>query len=69
MQGKIEKYHLTIPQENIWLLENVNANTTINNILGIFKINKKLNLRILNKVMNKIIETNDALRIKYVSDF
>lgn len=79
MQGKIEKYHLTIPQENIWLLENVNANTTINNILGTFIINKKLNLRILNKVMNKIIETNDALRIKivkednipkqYVSDF
>lgn len=51
MQGKIEKYHLTIPQENIWLLENVNANTTINNILGTFRINKKLNLRILNKVV------------------
>lgn len=68
MQGKIDKYHLTIPQENIWLLDKVNPNTTINNILGTFRINKKLDIEILNKVINEIVRTNDALRLRIVEE-
>ena len=33
MENKIKMYNLTIPQENIWLLDRINPNTTINNIL------------------------------------
>lgn len=51
MQNKCEKYHLTIPQENIWLLEKINPNTTLNNILGVFRINKKLDLNILKHII------------------
>lgn len=68
MQEKIEKYHLTIPQENIWLLDKINPNTTLNNILGTFRINQKLDIDILNKVMNEIVRTNDALRIRIVEE-
>lgn len=68
MQNKKGKYHLTIPQENIWLLEKINPNTTLNNILGVFKINKKMDLNILNNVMNKIVETNEALRLRIVEE-
>ena len=66
MQEKSEKYHLTIPQENIWLIDKINPDTTINNILGTFRINKKLDIDILNKVLNEIVRTNDALRIRIV---
>lgn len=66
MQENIEKYHLTIPQENIWRLEEVNPNTNINNIFGTFRINKILDIKILKKAINKIIETNDALRLRII---
>lgn len=66
MQEKREKYQLTIPQENIWLLDKINPDSTINNILGTFRINKKLDINILNKVLNEIVRTNDALRIRIV---
>ena len=65
---KLKQYNLTIPQENIWLLEKLNSNTNINNVLGTFIINQKLNLNILKKVMNKIVECNDALRIRIVEE-
>lgn len=68
MQKNVEMYDLTIPQENIWLLEKNNPNTNLNNICGTFRIDKKLDITILNEVMNKIVETNDALRIKIIEE-
>lgn len=68
MDNKIKMYNLTIPQENIWLLDRINPNTTINNILGTFRINKKLDVNILNKVINEIVRTNEALRIRIVEE-
>src|SRR5574344_3136 len=68
MDNKIKMYNLTIPQENIWLLDRINPNTTINNILGTFRINKKLDVDILNKVINEIVRTNEALRIRIVEE-
>jgi len=61
---EITNYNLSIPQENIWMVENLNVGTNINNVFGIFKIDKRLDVNILKKVMNKIIENNDALRIR-----
>lgn len=57
-------YELTIPQQNIWLVEQLNPNTTINNIYGTLSIKKSLDLNILKNAINKIIENNDALRIR-----
>ena len=68
MDNKIKMYNLTIPQENIWLLDRINPNTTINNILGTFRINKKLDVDILNKVINEIVRTNEALRIRIIEE-
>lgn len=61
---KIKYYNLTIPQENIWMIEQLNENSTINNICSTFLIKKSLDLEILKKAINKIIENNDALRIR-----
>ena len=57
-------FKLTIPQENIWMVEQLNSDTNINNITGIFEINKLLDLDTLQKVMNMIVQKNDALRIR-----
>ena len=72
-------YELTIPQQNIWLVEQLNPNTNINNIYGTLSIKKSLDLNILKNAINKIIENNDALRIRideidskpmqYISDY
>ena len=64
MGDVFNRANLTIPQENIWLIEELNSNTNINNIFGTFRIKQKLNLKILNQVMNKIVEKNDALRLR-----
>lgn len=64
LNEKKQYFDLTIPQENIWLTEQLNPNTTINNVFGTFFINKSLNIDILKKAINKIIENNDALRIR-----
>ena len=56
---KEKRYDLTIPQENIWIIEELNSNTNINNILGTFRIKQKLDLKTLNETMNKIVEMND----------
>lgn len=62
------KHKLTIPQENIYLIESANNNTNMNNIFGVFKICKKLDIEILKVVMNRIIENNDAFRIKIIEN-
>ena len=64
----MEKYNLTTPQSNIWAVEEFNEKTNINNVFGIFKINKKLDVEILKKAINKVIELNDALRIRIVME-
>lgn len=61
---EIKYYNLSIPQENIWLIEKLNENSNINNVCGTFFIKKALDLDILKKAINKIIENNDALRIR-----
>ncbi|MDD2377156.1 MAG: amino acid adenylation domain-containing protein [Clostridia bacterium] len=59
-----KKYGLTFPQSNIYLVEKVSGKTSINTIAGILNINDKFDERICNKIINRLIEKNDALRIK-----
>ena len=42
-------FDLSIPQENIWLTEQLNENTDINHIYGTLFINKKMDIEFLNQ--------------------
>lgn len=57
-------YNLTSPQENIWMLENLNKNTNMNNILGTFCMDEILDVNMLQQAINKMIEINEGLRIR-----
>ena len=57
-------YELTNPQKNIYLREEYYPNTSINNISFTYYFEKDLNPEICVIAINKIIESNDALRIR-----
>lgn len=65
---KKEFYELTNPQKNIYLREEYYPNTSINNISFTYYFEKDLNPEICVKAINKIIESNDALRIRIKKD-
>lgn len=58
------KYDLTFPENNIYLVEKFSEDTTINTIAGLLKIESKFDEKICNEIVNKLIASNDALRIK-----
>ena len=62
------KYGLTFPQKNIWLVEEFFGKSPINTIVGIFKVNKEFDFQICEKAVNKMVEVNDGLRLKLVRE-
>ncbi len=64
INNKLPIFDLSIPQENIWLTEQLNENTDINHIYGTLFINKKMDIELLKIAVNRIIENNDALRLR-----
>lgn len=58
------KYNITIPQNNIYMVEKFQSGTSINIIAGKLNIKTGFNSKIWNKLLNKLVEDNDALRIK-----
>jgi len=62
------KYSLTFPQKNIWLVEKFFGKSPINTIVGIFNVNKEFDKAICEKAINKMVEVNDALRIKVIEE-
>lgn len=58
------KYSLTFPQKNIWLVENFYESKKINSISGSLKIYKDFDVNIAKQTINKFVELNDAMRIK-----
>lgn len=60
----IKYFDLTIPQENIWVTEQLNPNMDINHIYGTLFIDQKMDLELLKVALNRMIENNDALRIR-----
>lgn len=63
------KFPLTGPQKNIYQLEQVNTeNTLLNSIYSVLKLPKNTNLEILDKVLNKVIELNDSLRLRFIQN-
>lgn len=57
-------FNLSIPQQNIWAVEQVSSETNINNITGTFEIDKILDINILQKVMNTMVENSDAMKMR-----
>lgn len=59
-----KKYNLTGPQKSIWDTEKFYRDTVVNNISGTLKILDKVNIKFLEKAINKFVEENDSMRIK-----
>lgn len=55
---------ISAPQRNIWLTEELNEGSNINTLFGTFVMPKILDIDILKKAINKIVETNDVMRMK-----
>ena len=62
------KYNLTIPQNNIWLVENFYDDKSINILAGTFTIKTGFNIELAKKTVNKFFELNDAARLKFIKD-
>ncbi len=58
------RYELTFPENNIYFVEKFNKNTSINTIATTLKIESKFDEKVCDEIVNKLIELNDALRIR-----
>lgn len=57
-------YNLTNPQKSIWLTEKLYKGTSISNISGTVRINRKIDFVSLEKAVKILVRDNDALRSK-----
>ncbi|MBR5228016.1 MAG: amino acid adenylation domain-containing protein [Clostridia bacterium] len=62
------KYSLTFPQKNIWLVEEFFGSSPINTIVGIFNIKSEFNFEKCEKAVNKMVQLNEALRLQVAKD-
>ncbi|MBR6614206.1 MAG: amino acid adenylation domain-containing protein [Clostridia bacterium] len=60
----MEKFELTYPERNIWLVETFYDKQLINIISGSFVIKRDFNLDLAEKMVNKYVELNDAMRLR-----
>lgn len=60
----MEKFDLTFPEKNIWLVENFYESKKINIISGSLVIKKDFNVSLAEKTVNEYVRLNDAMRIK-----
>lgn len=58
-------YNLTTPQRNIWNLQAYYENTSISNLCGAVMYDENYNSLILNKALNKLIEHQEGLRLRF----
>lgn len=68
MSFNSSKINITFNQKNIYMTDKLNGNSKVNNIFGIININKDFNCNKTIKLVNKVIENNDALRINIVEE-
>ena len=59
---------LTAPQKSIWLTEQFYSNTNINNICATVKANQLLDLNILNKAINLVVQNSDNFKIHFTEE-
>lgn len=59
-----EYFNLTNPQIGIWETEKFFGGTSIGNIGGTLLLKEEINIEIWQKAINKLIEVNDAIRLR-----
>lgn len=60
----MEKFDLTFPEKNIWLVENFYESKKINIISGSLVIKKDFDINLAEKTVNEYVRLNDAMRIR-----
>ena len=60
-----KNYHLTIPQESIWLTDKFYESTSISNVGGTLLIHQKVDFDLLDKAINIFIKKNEAMRLSF----
>lgn len=63
-----QKYRLTIPQENIWIMEKFIEDSNVNNILGLLTIPKKLDVEILKQAIQNVIKQNEVYKTRIIEE-
>lgn len=58
-----EKFDLTFPQKNIWLVDKLYNSSLVNLITGVINIKKQFNVEFCKRAINNIIKNNDSMRI------
>ena len=58
-------YELTHPQKRIWYIDKINLGKALHNIGGSLNISGGINVEIMKKALNLIIETNDGMRLQF----
>lgn len=61
-------YELTNPQKTIWLTEQYYSGTSINNLCGYIWLKMPVDVQILQKSAQKLIESNDNFRLRFTTD-
>src|SRR5574344_1278484 len=64
----MEKRNLSNNEKNIWLVDTIYNNTSVNTLAGSLVIKKDLNVEIAKKTINEFVRQNEALRMKIVLD-
>jgi len=59
---------LTTPQQNIWNLQKYYPNTSIANVSGMLRITSEYSYDAINRAVNLLIESNDALRLRFYEE-
>ena len=57
--------HLTVPQQNIWNLQQFYKDTCISNICGSVIWQKEYSVKIIEQALNKVIELQSGLRLRF----
>lgn len=65
MNYEKDKYELTNQQKNIYLLDKVYNNSGINNIISWLEINDIIDIKLLEKTANIIVQKNDNYRLNF----
>ncbi len=58
-------YDLTNSQKNFWLIEKFYSHTSINNIVGYLKFDKKANISAIEDAFNLFINKNDSFKLQF----
>lgn len=63
-----EKYKLTHPQKRIWCNEQIFPKTSMHNIVSKVNLGKGIDIGLLKRTINLIIQKNDSLRMKFYEE-